>query len=105
MTRQIGWRFLKCAGREENRRLQSGLAQASGSLQQDRDRTGIVICARRARDSVVVSADNVIGRSPRGRGNRAKQIRHALVIVVIILFTYSETSVLKDRMNVISGPH
>src|SRR5215216_1627573 len=105
MTRQIGGRFLKCEGREENRRRQSGLPQASGYLQQDRDRTRIVICARRARDGVVVSADNVIGRSPRGSRKRAKQIRHALVIVVIILFTYSETSVFKNRVDVISGPH
>jgi hypothetical protein len=52
-----------------------------------------------------MSADNVIGRSPCVRRNRGKQIRDALVIVVIILFTYRETSVLKDRMDVITGPH
>jgi len=105
MTRQMGRRFLKSEGNEENRRLQFGLPQASGELQQDCDRTGIVICARRARDGVVMSADNVIGRSPRACRNRAKQIRHALVIVVIVLFTYSETSLLKDRVNVIGGSH
>ena len=105
MTRKMGWWFLKCEGREENGRCQSDVPQASGEPQQDRDRTGIIISARRARDGVVMSADNVIGRSPRGRRNRAKQIRHPLVIVVEIPFTYSETSVLKDRVNVISGPH
>ena len=105
MTRQMGWRFLKREGSEDNRRLQSGLPQAPGQLQHHRDRTGIVIGARRARDGVVVSANNVIGRSPCARWNRAKQIRYPLVIVVVILFTYSETSVLKDRVNVIGGSH
>ena len=50
-----------------------------------------------------MSADNVIGRSHRARRNRAEQIRDALVIAVIVLFTYSETSVVKDRVNVIGG--
>ena len=47
-----------------------------------------------------MSADHVIGRSPRARRNRGKQIRYPLVIVVVILFTYSETSILKNRVSV-----
>ena len=90
---------------EDNRRLQAGLQQASGEFEEDRDRTGIIICAWRARDGVTVSANNVIGRSSSRRGNCGKQVRHALVVVVIILLSYDETSLLKDRVNIVSSSH
>jgi hypothetical protein len=74
-------------------------------FEEDRDGARIIICAWRARDGVIVSADNVIGRSLIGCRKRGKQIRHPLVVVVIILLSYDETSLLKDRVNIIRSSH
>ena len=57
MTRQMGWRFLKCEGHEENRPPSVWLAAHVGLAPHDRAR--IVIPARRARDGVVPCWDRI----------------------------------------------
>ena len=92
----MGWRFLEREGREKDRRLQSRLPQASGEFQHHRHGACIVICARRAWDGIVVSANHVISRTPSSPRNRGKHIRYELVMVLVILLPYRETSVLED---------
>jgi hypothetical protein len=82
----MGWRLLKREGREEHGDLQAGVSNASRQFQHHCHGARIVVCARRARDGIVMSANNVISRDADGRWIRSKYIRHTLVVIFVVLF-------------------
>jgi hypothetical protein len=43
-----------------------------------------------------MSADEVIGRSPSGLRSCGKQIRHSVVIVLVVLLSHQKAGPLKD---------
>jgi hypothetical protein len=50
-----------------------------------------------------MSTNDVIGRGPSRHRSRGKHIRHALIIILVVLLSHRQTGFFEDRMDLIGG--